>query len=427
MQVKRDITGGIMSLGVIITSIFAIMHSNLTEVYMNEVTIVENGERNTITTEAETVFGLITNGYMQFGNFDEVDVEIDDVVYDGMEIEIMRANPVIVNDGGTRFYTMTRSTDVFEVLDKHDIELGDDDLLDIVITTTNALGEEVQINPTALADFAGNVVEVEVTRVHFEVESSYEEYTLETEYVYTDDLLEGEREESVEGSPRIEETVIESEYRNGEFYAVVSEETNIVDEGVSRVVEIGTYVPEPEPETEPETTPTTAPTEPTPAPTQASTQPPATEPTPAPTPAPTQPSATAPTPAPTQPTPAPTQPTTAPPANNTSNTSIETFTASVTAYLATCQGCSGITANGTDVRSTITFNDSTFGNVRIVAACRRFPFGTVIYISGIGNAVVLDRGGAVTGNVLDLLMGANDDPWRFGRQALQAQVIRLGW
>jgi len=398
-----------MSLGVIITSIFAIMHSNLTEVYMNEVTIVENGERNTITTEADTVYGLITNGYMQFGNFDEVDVEIDDVVYDGMEIEIMRANPVIVNDGGMRFYTMTRSTDVFDVLDKHDIELGDDDLLDIVITTTNALGEEVQINPTALADFAGNAVEVEVTRVHFEVETSYEEYTLETEYVYTDDLLEGEREESVEGSPRIEETVIELEYRNGEFYAVVSEESNIVDEGVNRVVEIGTYVPEPE--TEPETTP--APT--TPEPTRASTQPQATEATPAPTP--TQPQAT-------EPTPAPTQATTAPSA---SRTSIESFTASVTAYLATCPGCTGITANGTDVRSTTTFHDSTFGTVRIIAACRRFPFGTVIYISGIGNAVVLDRGGAVTGNVLDLLMGPNDNPWQFGRQALQAQVVRLGW
>jgi len=409
MQVKRDITGGIMSLGVIITSIFAIMHSNfnLTEVYMNEVTIVENGERNTITTEADTVLGLITDGYMQIGNFDEIDVEIDDAIYDGMEIEIVRANPVIVNDGGTRFYTMTTETDVFEVLDKHDIELGDDDFIEMIVTTTNALGEEIQINPTALADFAGNVVEIEVTRVHFEVESTLEEITLETEYIYTDDLLEGEEEVSEEGSPRIEETVIELEYRNGEFYATVSEETSIVDEGVNRVVEIGTYVPEPEPE--PETTPP-------PAPTQAPTTPPPAPPpasTPAPAPAP-------PTPAPTTPAPPPTNATTPP-------TSLETFTASVTAYLATCQGCTGITANGTDVRSTITFNDSAFGNVRIIAACRRFPFGTIIYISGIGNTVVLDRGGVVTGNVLDLLLGQNDDPWQFGRQSLQAQVIRLGW
>ena len=384
MQVKRDIAGGIMSLGVIATSIFAIMHSNLTEVNMNEVTIVENGERNTITTEAETVLDLVTDGDVQIGNFDDFNVEMEDVVYDGMEIEITRANPVIINNGGARFYTMTTESDVFEVLDKHDIELGDDDLLEIVVTTTNTLGEEIQLNPTVLADFAGNIVEVEVTRVLFEVESSFHEFTLETEYIYTDDLLEGEREVREEGSPKVEETVIELEYRNGEFYAIVSEEITIVDEGVSRVVAIGTYVPEPEPEPEP-----------------------------TPPPAPTTPASSTNTNA------------------NTSTpdvaTSLESFTANVTAYLATCSGCSGFTANGTDVRSIITFNDSTFGSVRIIAACSRFPFGTIIYISGVGNAVVLDRGGSVTGNILDLLMGPSDNPLQFGRQSLQAQVVRLGW
>jgi uncharacterized protein YabE (DUF348 family)/3D (Asp-Asp-Asp) domain-containing protein len=373
MQVKRDITGGIMSLGVIVTSIFAIMHSNLTEVNMNEVTIVENGERNTITTEAETVLELMTDGEVQFGNFDELDVEIDDVVYDGMEIEITRANPVIINDGGTRFHTMVTESDVFEVLDKHNIELGDDDLLEIVKTNTNALGEEIQINPTAVTSFAGSIVEIEVTRVHFEVESNFEEITLETEYIYTDDLLEGEREVQVEGSPRTYETIIESEFRNGEFYEIVSEETNVVDEGVSRVVAIGTYVPAPPP--------------------------------------------------PAAPTNAGNAKTTTPDTGG----DLESFTANVTAFLATCPGCTGITANGTDVRTTTTFSDSTFGTVRIIAADRKFPFGTIINVSGVGNAIVLDRGGSVTGNVLDLLMGANDNPLQFGRQFLQAQVVRLGW
>ena len=367
-----------MSLGVVITSIFAITHSNLTEVNMNEVTIVENGERNTIATEVETVLELITDGYMQFGNFDEFDVEIDDIVYDGMEIEIARANPVIINDGGTRFHTMTTESDVLEVLDKHDIELGDDDLLEIIKTDINFLGEEIQINPTNLTAFAdSNVVEIEVIRVNFEVESDFEELTLETEYIYTDDLREGVREVYVEGSPKVEETIIESEYRNGVFYAIVNEETIIVDEGESRVVAIGTYVPAP-------------PMPPTPV---------------------AAPSSTV------------NVDTTTPEAGN----GLEAFTANVTAFLATCSGCSGITANGTDVRYITTFNDSTFGNVRIIAADRRFPFGTIIYVSGVGNAVVLDRGGAVTGSVLDLLMGSNDNPWQFGRQSLQAQVIRLGW
>jgi len=393
MQVKRDITGGIMSVGVIATSIFAIMHSNLTEVNMNEVTIIENGERNTITTEAETVLDLVTDGYVQFGNFDDFSVEMEDTVYDGMEIEITRAFPVTINDGGTRFQIMTTESDVFEVLSQHEIELGDDDLTEIIMTRTNALGEEIQVNPTILTAFANSTVEVVVTRVNFDVDVNVEEFTLETEYIYTDDLYEGDRETRVDGSPRVEETTIESEYRNGEFYGIVNEETITVDEGVARVVAIGTYVPEPEPEPEPEPT----------QPAQAPAAPPASNNN------------------------SSNNNSTANVNNNTPTNSLESFTASVTAYLATCPGCSGITANGTDVRNVSTFYDSSFGTVRILAADRRFPFGTIIYVSGIGHGVVLDRGGAVTGNVLDLLMGSYADPWQFGRQSLQAQVIRLGW
>lgn len=382
MQVKRDITGGIMSLSVIITSIFAIMHSNLTEVNMNEVTIVENGERNTFTTEADTVLDLITDGYIQFGNFDEMNAEIDDDVYDSMEIEIDRAVPVIINDGGDRFYTMTIESDVDEVLYEHNIELSDDDLLEVVRTVTTTGGEEIQINPTGLTATAGDTIEIEVTRVTFEFEKEYEEFTLETEYIYTDDLSDGEREVRVEGSPKVEETTIEKEYHNGEFFMAVNEETTVVDEGERRVVAIGTYVPEPEPEPELDETPETNAT-------------------------PSQPVVTTPDPV--------------------ESDTLSTFTANVTAYLATCSGCSGFTATGRDVRSDIHFEDSTFGTVRIIAACREYPFGTIMNISGVGYAVVLDRGGAVSGNVVDLLMGSNDDPIRFGRQSLQAQVLRLGW
>jgi len=393
MQVKRDITGGIMSIGVIATSIFAIMHSNLTEVNMNEVTIVENGERNTITTEAETVLDLVTDGYVHFGNFDEFSVEMEDIVYDGMEIEVTRAFPVTINDGGTRFQIMTTDSDVFEVLDQHEIELGDDDFLEIIMTRTNALGEEIQINPAILTTFGNSTVEVVVTRVSFNVDISTEEFTLETEYIYTEDLYEGDEEVRVEGSPKVEETTVETEYRNGKFYGIVSDETITVDEGVARVVAIGTYVPEPEPEPEPE---------PTSPPAQVPAAPPASNNN-------------------------SNNSNTANVNNNTPTASLETFTASVTAYLATCPGCTGITANGTDVRNISTFYDSTFGTVRILAADRRFPFGTIIYISGIGHGVVLDRGGVVTGNVLDLLLGSYADPWQFGRQSLQAQVLRLGW
>ena len=108
---------------------------------------------------------------------------------------------------------------------------------------------------------------------------------------------------------------------------------------------------------------------------------------------------------------------------------LETFVSSMTAYYADCPGCSGrVACNGRDVRSNIHFNDATFGTVRIIAAGRQFPCGTIMYISGIGHAIVLDRGSAVTGNVLDILMSRDIHSARqFGRQSLQAQVLRIGW
>ena len=369
MQLKRDITGGIMSVGVITTSIFAIMHSNMTEVNMNEVTIVENGERITITTEADTVQTLVTDGYVQLGNFDDFTFELEDVVYDGMELEIIRAFPVTINDGGTRFQVMTTESEVIDVLDEHNIALGEDDLLEVRLTRTNAIGEEVTFNPVRLGDGIGGDLEVEVTRVAFETVVDYETITLDTQYIYTDEFHEGETVIGSEGTPRVEETIKELEYRNGEFFGIVSEETHVTDEGAAKVVFVGTYVYVPAP--------------PPPPPVVINT--------------------------------------------TTPEASIEAFTASVTAYNIHCNGCSGFTANGTDVRNVSSFNDATFGNVRIIAADRRFPFGSIIYISGIGNAVVLDRGGSVTGNVLDLLLGTYADPWQFGRQSLQAQVVRLGW
>lgn len=80
----------------------------------------------------------------------------------------------------------------------------------------------------------------------------------------------------------------------------------------------------------------------------------------------------------------------------------ESFTATVSAYCACERCCPGtsdnITANGHKIQP----------GERFVAADKRFAFGTMLDIPGYGRVPVLDRGGAIKGDKLDVFF--DDDP-----------------
>ncbi len=64
-----------------------------------------------------------------------------------------------------------------------------------------------------------------------------------------------------------------------------------------------------------------------------------------------------------------------------------------------CYGCSGYLAYGDYVGDgTVFYNDSQYGEVRILAADRKYPFGTIVRVSTDDESfltIVLDRGGAI--------------------------------
>ena len=73
--------------------------------------------------------------------------------------------------------------------------------------------------------------------------------------------------------------------------------------------------------------------------------------------------------------------------------------ANASAYCACVKCCgktNGITASGTK---------ATAG--RTIAAPKNYPFGTKIEIAGMGTYVVEDRGGAITGNKIDIYFGSS--------------------
>ncbi len=112
------------------------------------------------------------------------------------------------------------------------------------------------------------------------------------------------------------------------------------------------------------------------------------------------------------------------------------FKGKLTHYGPDCVGCGGTTAcRGQNVRNgNIYYNDKEYGKIRIVAADRSLPCGSIIKINidkydpdGM-YAVVLDRGGIIKGAKIDLLKTSEKakSPVRTINNA-SFDIIRLGY
>ncbi|MBC8106486.1 MAG: 3D domain-containing protein [Anaerolineae bacterium] len=101
---------------------------------------------------------------------------------------------------------------------------------------------------------------------------------------------------------------------------------------------------------------------------------------------------------------------------------VRTITMQVTAYCP-CKKCcgpnaQGITASGKD----ISYNDGRF----VAADTRNLPFGTKLVIPGYHNTLpveVIDRGGAIKGDKLDVFFPTHEEALQWGRQTIEVQVI----
>ena len=127
-------------------------------------------------------------------------------------------------------------------------------------------------------------------------------------------------------------------------------------------------------------------------------------------------------------------------------TNTDKYIGKMTGYGADCAGCSGNlsckTKQGSwNLKSNgITYNDNTYGSVRIIAAALdKFPCGTVIEVKnpnlGTFNAIVLDTGGAMrrawqSGTVLvDLAFASesNKEVYKATSSNVEYNVKRWGW
>ncbi|WP_409301092.1 LysM peptidoglycan-binding domain-containing protein [Peribacillus sp. SCS-155] len=93
------------------------------------------------------------------------------------------------------------------------------------------------------------------------------------------------------------------------------------------------------------------------------------------------------------------------------------LTVSATGYTAYCEGCSGVTATGVDLRAN--------PDAKVIAVDPSvIPLGTKVYVEGYGYATAQDTGGAIKGNKIDLFFADKQDALNWGRRQVTVKILK---
>lgn len=105
------------------------------------------------------------------------------------------------------------------------------------------------------------------------------------------------------------------------------------------------------------------------------------------------------------------------PAPKSSKSVSKEITVKSTAYTAYCNGCSGVTATGINLKKN--------PNAKVIAVDPKvIPLGTKVYVEGYGEAVAGDTGGAIKGNKIDVHMSTKQKATNWGVRTVKVQILK---
>lgn len=88
-----------------------------------------------------------------------------------------------------------------------------------------------------------------------------------------------------------------------------------------------------------------------------------------------------------------------------------------TAYTPYCNGCSGFTATGLNVKAN--------PKMKVIAVDPRvIPLGTKVHVQGYGNAIAADTGSAIKGNKIDVLFPTKEEAYRWGKRKVKIKILK---
>jgi 3D (Asp-Asp-Asp) domain-containing protein len=97
------------------------------------------------------------------------------------------------------------------------------------------------------------------------------------------------------------------------------------------------------------------------------------------------------------------------PSRSDNDTILKEITVSASAYTAGCNGCSGITSTGINLKKN--------PGLKVIAVDPRvIPLGSKVYVEGYGYAIAGDTGGAIKGNKIDVSIPTKSAALKWGRK-----------
>lgn len=98
------------------------------------------------------------------------------------------------------------------------------------------------------------------------------------------------------------------------------------------------------------------------------------------------------------------------------NSAAKEITVTATAYTANCEGCSGVTATG------INLKDNPDKKV-ISVDPNVIPLGSKVYVEGYGTAIAGDTGGAIKGKKIDVFVPSQAKALEWGRKQVSVKIL----
>jgi 3D (Asp-Asp-Asp) domain-containing protein/peptidoglycan hydrolase CwlO-like protein len=99
------------------------------------------------------------------------------------------------------------------------------------------------------------------------------------------------------------------------------------------------------------------------------------------------------------------------------NSDKNTFSVTATAYTADCNGCSGITSTGINLKSN--------PDAKVIAVDPDvIPLHSIVYVEGYGHAIAGDTGGSIKGNKIDVFVPDKQTAANWGIRTVEVTIVK---